>query len=41
MGTAMLKDLFNFKKTRTPVEAAAFFGFYTAAFLLVTTLLGL
>ena len=40
MGTTMLKDMFNFKKTRTPVEAAAFFGFYTGAFLLLGKLIG-
>ncbi len=35
----MFKDLFNFKKQRTPIEAAVFFAFYTGAFLLVTELL--
>ncbi len=37
----MFKDLFNFRKQRTPVEAAVFFGFYTGAYFLVTELLQL
>lgn len=36
----MFRDMFDFKKTRTPVEAAAFFGFYTGLFLLAGKLLG-
>lgn len=44
MGTAMInkkafKDLLDFSKVRSPKEAVFFYVVYTAAFLLVTTLL--
>jgi hypothetical protein len=35
----MFKDLFDFKKTRTPIEALGFYIFYAGAFVLVTALL--
>ena len=41
IGGPMFKDLFNFKKDRTPKEALVFFLFYTGAFFAVTTLFGL
>jgi hypothetical protein len=40
MFKAMFKDLFNFKKQRTPMEAAVFFAFYAGLCFLTTTLLG-
>ena len=32
----MLKDFFNFKRTRTPREAFTFFVFYACIFAVVT-----
>lgn len=35
----MFKDLFNFKKVRTPNEAVGFYIFYAGLFLLVSVAL--
>ena len=34
------KDLFDFKKQRTPKEAVIFYVFFTGMFLLVSTVMG-
>lgn len=36
----MFKDLFNFKRQRTPVEAVGFFIFYAGVFVVVSAVLG-
>ncbi len=36
----MLKDLFDFRKTRTAKEAVVFYVFYTGAALLLSVLFG-
>lgn len=37
----MFNDLFNFKRERTPKEAAGFFIFYAGVFVLVSAALGI
>lgn len=36
----MFKDLFNFKRERTPIEAVGFFIFYAGVFIVVSAAFG-
>jgi len=37
----MFKDLFDFKRQRTPVEAVGFFIFYAGIFIVVSAVFGI
>gem|GEM_PF-907648 len=40
-GHIMFKDLFDFKRQRTPVEAVGFFIFYAGIFIVVSAVFGI